>query len=39
VVDANLPFRLAAHLRDAGHDAVHVMDVGLLHASDPEIMA
>jgi predicted nuclease of predicted toxin-antitoxin system len=39
VVDANLSFRLAAYLREAGHDAVHVMDVGLLRAADPEIMA
>ena len=38
LVDANLSPRIASYLRDAGQDAVHVADVGLLHASDPEIM-
>ena len=27
VVDAHLPRRLAAHLRDAGHDALHTLDL------------
>ena len=38
VVDANLSPRLAELLRDAGHDAVHVRDIGLRTASDNEII-
>ena len=38
VVDANLSPRLADLLRDAGHDAVHVRDIGLRAASDDEII-
>ncbi len=38
VVDANLSPRLAGLLRDAGHDAVHVRDIGLRAASDDEII-
>jgi predicted nuclease of predicted toxin-antitoxin system len=38
VVDANLSPRLAEFLRDAGHDAVHVRDIGLRTASDDEII-
>ena len=38
VVDANLSPRLAELLRDAGHDAVHVRDIGLRTASDDEII-
>jgi predicted nuclease of predicted toxin-antitoxin system len=38
VVDANLSPRLAVLLRDAGHDAVHVRDIGLRTASDDEII-
>lgn len=38
VVDANLSPRVAGYLRDGGHDAVHVAEVGLLSASDPVIM-
>jgi predicted nuclease of predicted toxin-antitoxin system len=38
VVDANLSPRLAALLRDADHDAVHVRDIGLRTASDDEII-
>ena len=38
VVDANLSPRLVALLRDAGHDAVHVRDIGLRTASDDEII-
>jgi predicted nuclease of predicted toxin-antitoxin system len=38
VVDANLSPRLAQLLRDAGHDAVHVRDIGLRTASDDEII-
>jgi predicted nuclease of predicted toxin-antitoxin system len=38
VVDANLSPRPAELLRDAGHDAVHVRDIGLRTASDDEII-
>ena len=38
VVDANLSPRLAEFLRDAGHDAVHVRDIGLRTASDDQII-
>jgi predicted nuclease of predicted toxin-antitoxin system len=37
LVDANLSPRVAARLSDAGHDVVHVRDVGLLTASDEQI--
>lgn len=39
LIDANLSPRVAAKLRDAGHDAVHVVDIGLLSASDEAILA
>jgi hypothetical protein len=39
IVDANLSPRIAARLCEHGHDAVAVRDVGLLHASDDEILA
>jgi predicted nuclease of predicted toxin-antitoxin system len=39
LIDANLSPRVAAKLREAGHDAVHVADVGLLSASDEAILA
>ena len=39
LVDANLSPRVAARLRDHGHDAVHVGDIGLLSASDEVILA
>ena len=38
LVDANLSPAVAAELRDAGHDAVHVIDVGLATALDTEIV-
>lgn len=38
VVDANLSPRVAALLRAAGHDAVHVRDIGLRDASDDQII-
>ena len=38
VVDANLSARLAVLLQVAGHDAVHVRDIGLRAASDDEII-
>lgn len=37
LLDANLSPRLVAALRDAGFDAGHVADIGLLSASDVEI--
>ena len=38
VVDANLSPKVAGYLRDGGHDAVHVAEVGLLSADDSVIM-
>jgi predicted nuclease of predicted toxin-antitoxin system len=37
LVDANLSPVVAARLRDARHEAIHVYDVGLLRASDESI--
>jgi predicted nuclease of predicted toxin-antitoxin system len=39
LVDECLATRLAAVLRDAGHDAVHVADLDLLGAADTAVMA
>ena len=39
LIDNALPPRLATLLRAAGHDAVHVRDLGLAHASDEVIFA
>ena len=39
LVDANLSPVVAARLTERGHDAAHVVDVGLLTASDQEILA
>jgi predicted nuclease of predicted toxin-antitoxin system len=38
VVDANLSPRLALSLAEAGHDAVHVADLGMSRAPDMEIL-
>lgn len=38
LVDANLSPKLSAALRAAGHDAIHVSDVGLLTADDETIL-
>jgi predicted nuclease of predicted toxin-antitoxin system len=38
LVDANLSPRLAASLVGAGHDAVHVSDVGMSRATDAAIL-
>jgi predicted nuclease of predicted toxin-antitoxin system len=38
LVDANLAPIVAARLRDAGHDALHVVEIGLHSASDVEIL-
>lgn len=34
LIDAQLPPRLAKRLRDLGHDAVHVSEIGLAAATD-----
>jgi predicted nuclease of predicted toxin-antitoxin system len=39
LIDANLSPRVAATLHDAGHEAVHVADIGMLGASDDAILA
>jgi predicted nuclease of predicted toxin-antitoxin system len=39
LIDANLSPRVAATLRNAGHEAVHVADIGMLGASDDAILA
>jgi len=36
--DANLSPRVVRLLKEAGHDAIHVADIGLLTAADPEIL-
>ena len=38
LVDQNLAHRVAAGLRDAGHDAVHVAERGLARSEDLEIL-
>ena len=38
VVDANLSPRVAERLRGAGHDVVHVFEIGLVEASDEAIL-
>lgn len=37
LIDAQLPPALCRWLRERGHDAVHVSEIGLLAASDTEI--
>ena len=39
LVDMPLPPQLAVLLADAGHDAVHVGDIGMHRAADHEILA
>jgi predicted nuclease of predicted toxin-antitoxin system len=39
LLDQNQSPLLAGLLRDAGHDAIHVRDIGLRHATDAEIMS
>ena len=39
LIDAQLPPALATALKAAGHDAMHVEDVGLRHAKDSVIWA
>jgi predicted nuclease of predicted toxin-antitoxin system len=38
LLDANLSPEVARLLNEAGHDAIHVGDIGLLSAPDPEIL-
>jgi predicted nuclease of predicted toxin-antitoxin system len=38
LLDANLSPEVARRLKDAEHDAIHVSEIGLLSAPDPEIM-
>lgn len=38
LLDANLSPEVGRRLKEAGHDAIHVGDVGLLSAPDPEIL-
>lgn len=39
LIDANLSPRIASKLRDEGHDAAHVADIGMLSAPDATILA
>lgn len=38
LLDANLSPEIARLLKEAEHDAIHVSEIGLLSAPDPEIM-
>lgn len=38
LLDANLSPRVTRLLKEAGHDAIHVADIGLLTATDPVIL-
>lgn len=38
LVDANLSPRIAERVREAGHEAVHVADIGLVSADDDVIL-
>jgi len=38
LLDANLSPEVGRRLKEAGHDAIHVADIGLLTATDPEIL-
>lgn len=39
LLDENVSYRVASHLKAAGHDAVHVSEVGLTSADDLVILA
>ena len=39
LVDAQLPPALCGWLREQGHEAVHVAEIGMVAATDPEIAA
>lgn len=38
LLDANLSPEVGRRLKEAGHDAIHVADIGLLTAADPQIL-
>lgn len=38
LLDANLSPEVGRRLKEVGHDAIHVRDIGLLSAQDPEIL-
>jgi predicted nuclease of predicted toxin-antitoxin system len=38
LLDANLSPEVGRRLKEAGHDAIHVADIGLLTATDPMIL-
>lgn len=38
LLDANLSPEVGRRLKEAGHDAIHVGDIGLLTVTDPEIL-
>ena len=38
LLDANLSPEVGRRLKEAGHDAIHVADIGLLAATDPVIL-
>lgn len=38
LLDANLSPEVGRRLKEAGHDAIHVGDIGLLTATDPKIL-
>ncbi|HET8863423.1 MAG TPA: DUF5615 family PIN-like protein [Solirubrobacterales bacterium] len=38
LLDANLSPEVGRLLKEVGHDAIHVADIGLLTATDPEIL-
>lgn len=38
LLDANLSPEVGRRLKEAGHDAIHVADIGLLTAADPAIL-
>jgi predicted nuclease of predicted toxin-antitoxin system len=38
LLDENVSYRVCAHLKEAGHDAVHVSEIGLTSTSDHLIL-
>jgi predicted nuclease of predicted toxin-antitoxin system len=38
LLDENISYRVASHLKAAGHDAVHVSEVGLTSANDAVVL-
>jgi predicted nuclease of predicted toxin-antitoxin system len=39
LLDEAIQHRMADHFTEAGHDATHVVRIGLRGASDPEVLA